>query len=74
MANLPTCYFPSGAPSPSTSCRLEAGESAFCAHTDICLSNGLCLAQGGFELISRGSCTDGSWQSPECPQYKPIIQ
>ena len=35
----------------------------------MCLSNNLCLNQGGAELISRGSCTDETWQSSECGQY-----
>lgn len=35
----------------------------------MCLSNNLCLNQDGAELISRGSCTDETWQSSECGQY-----
>ena len=66
---MATCYYPSGTTSPDTPCRSDDVASSCCAHTDTCLSNGLCLAQGGSELISRGSCTDESWQSPKCPQY-----
>ena len=70
MDNVPTCYYPSGtSSSPDTPCHSDDRASACCAQTDTCLSNGLCLAQGGPELITRGSCTDESWQSPECPQY-----
>ena len=69
MAKAQTCYYPNSTSSVDTPCHSDAAASACCHDTDTCLSNGLCLAQGGGELISRGSCTDQSWESPNCPQY-----
>ena len=73
MASAPTCYFPDGSQSPrDTPCHTPSvgdGASACCAYSDICLDNNLCLAQSGAEVITRGSCTDETWQSPECSQY-----
>ena len=73
MANAQTCYFPDGSVSPHDSpCQSSSmGDrpSACCDPADTCLNNGLCLAQWGGEVISRGSCTDRSWQSPACSQY-----
>ena len=68
-----TCYFPNGVEATNdTPCRAtQPGQaSACCAHLDICLDNKLCLPQGGNkEIVWRGSCTDHSWQSGDCPQY-----
>ena len=73
MVNAQTCYYPDGSLSsrdaPCHSPSNGDGASACCGYPDICLDNGLCLAQQGSEMISRGSCTDESWQSPECSQY-----
>lgn len=73
MANAQTCYYPDGSvasnDSPCRSSSVGEGPSACCDPADICLNNGLCLAQWGGEVISRGSCTDRSWQSPACSQY-----
>lgn len=67
-----TCYFPDGSQSSrDTPCRTPSpGQaSACCAYFDICLDNSLCLAQSGNEVVSRGTCTDQSWQSSDCPRY-----
>lgn len=73
MANAPLCYFPDGSlatrDTPCKSPSLNGGASPCCAFSDVCLDNHLCLAQDGPELITRGSCTDKYWQSPECSQY-----
>ena len=73
MADEQTCYFPSGSIStldtPCHSPSIGGGASACCASSDICLNNTLCLGQTGSALISRGTCTDRTWQNPECPQY-----
>ena len=73
MTNAQTCYSPDGSvmarDTPCHSPSIGDGASACCDHGDVCLDNNLCLAQGGGELISRGSCTDHTWQSPECSQY-----
>ena len=67
----PTCYFPDGSEANrDTTCRAQAyGQaSACCAYMDICLDNSLCLS-AVTEVITRGSCTDPTWQSPNCPRY-----
>ena len=67
-----TCYFPDGSPSPrDTPCRAPSSGQASpcCPYFDICLDNSLCLAQSGNEVVTRGTCTDKSWQSSDCPGY-----
>ena len=65
------CYFPDGSKSPDTLCRPQSSgqASVCCGNADVCLDNSLCLAQRGYGAISRGSCTDPTWQSDGCPQY-----
>ena len=65
------CYYPNGdlvlADSP---CDPDAEHSACCGAPPFgvaCLSNKLCRTQPGD--FSRGSCTDPTWQSPECPSF-----
>ena len=68
-----SCYYPDGSVSTlDTPCRAPSTDQASpcCKATDVCLDNDLCLAQSGQpEVVSRGSCTDSTWQSPECAQY-----
>lgn len=68
-----TCYYPDGSVSshdtPCHSISTGDGASACCGYSDICLDNGLCLAQSGAEITSRGGCTDETWQSPQCSQF-----
>ena len=65
------CYFPDGSKSNDTLCRPQSSDqaSACCGDTNVCLDNGLCLAQIGYAAITRGSCTDPTWQSDGCAQY-----
>lgn len=72
VARAQTCWYPDGKTQAlnntpchrgthSTCCGQQAdGSSAYC------LSNGLCLSD---MAVTRGSCTDGSWQSPACSSY-----
>ena len=75
MANGQTCYFPDGSKATSdTPCKRDPssgsdGASACCNSADACLESHLCLEQLGGPMISRGSCTDQTWQSQECSQY-----
>ncbi|KAG2164233.1 hypothetical protein JADG_003972 [Aureobasidium aubasidani] len=52
--------------------RVRSGD---CVHLDnetsLCLDNGYCFNQGNKygSRISRGGCTDRSWNSDACPQY-----
>lgn len=66
MAKAQTCYYPNGTSSVDTPCHSDNAASACCNEGATCLSNGLCL---GGSIVSRGSCTDQSWESPDCPQY-----
>lgn len=71
MATDQTCYFPDGSVSLGfTPCHsASTGASACCAEMDVCLDNKLCLSQSGQQDLTRGSCTDKTWGSPECSQY-----
>lgn len=73
MSGTQTCYFPDGSEAiddkPCQSPSINDGASACCNTRDVCLENHLCLAQTGGPMISRGSCTDETWQSPLCSQY-----
>ena len=74
MANGQTCYFPDGSKATShTPCQdlspSSDGASACCDSADACLESHLCLEQSGGPMISRGSCTDQTWQSQECSRY-----
>jgi len=68
------CYFPDGtyidfdAP-----CFPDRPQSFCCGRNHTCMSNGLCRWPDA-EMPSplayiRGSCTDRTWNSPECPQH-----
>ncbi|KAL2827671.1 hypothetical protein BJY01DRAFT_135727 [Aspergillus pseudoustus] len=70
MANSSrNCYFPSGViAETNVPCSGEEYTSC-CDHTDICLSNGLCLSAGQQPYtLSRGSCTNQKWDQG-CPEY-----
>ncbi|KAL4882373.1 hypothetical protein BJY04DRAFT_40453 [Aspergillus karnatakaensis] len=63
------CYFPSGVVAETNvPCSGEQYTSC-CHHTDVCLSNGLCLSAGQQPYtLSRGSCTNQRWDQG-CPEY-----
>ena len=67
------CYFPDGSiatgDTPCNSAATSNSVSACCGYSDICLDNALCLMQHKLLRIVRGSCTDETWQSPQCAQY-----
>ncbi|KAL2169524.1 hypothetical protein VTG60DRAFT_5917 [Thermothelomyces hinnuleus] len=51
-------------------CDPDAEHSPCCAGTPLglaCLANKLCLSPAG--RFARGSCTDPTWKSPECPKF-----
>ncbi|KAK4247868.1 hypothetical protein C7999DRAFT_40858 [Corynascus novoguineensis] len=51
-------------------CDPDAENSASCAGTPLglaSLANKLCLSPAG--RLARGSCTDPTWKSPDCPRY-----
>lgn len=58
------CWFPDGnTETQDLPCDPNADESACCGPDAFCLSNGLCLSSG---VVSRGSCTDRTWNDPAC--------
>jgi len=68
--NNAACFYPQGAasiegdvPCPSTD---SSGAFACCPPTWKCESNGLCSQQGK-DYYQRATCSDQTWQSPECP-------
>ena len=68
QGGVPACYFPRGEGDGfGYACDLTANVSACCAIGWACLDNGLCKSGNG--KIARGSCTDRSWNSLDCPQY-----
>ena len=69
-----TCYYPNGVQNNGGACNINAGVSACCGPTFICLSNGLC--QPGPESkktyayeFYRSGCTDATFNSSSCPQF-----
>jgi len=70
-ACLAMCYYPSGKEAPrDIPCDPNAQTSLCCGGHDFgvaCLDNNLCLGPTG--KILRGSCTDSTWDSPDCPSY-----
>lgn len=73
------CYFPNSDPSGGdVPCDPSASDSVCCGRGWTCLSNGACEfnldsidPQIGNSIgeLWRGSCTDSSWKSAQCPQF-----
>ncbi|KAH6617179.1 hypothetical protein F5144DRAFT_385379 [Chaetomium tenue] len=67
------CYYPGGVEAPGDlPCDTEAENSPCCAGGKIagaCLANKLCLAKGNPDWYARGSCTDPTFEAPECPKF-----
>lgn len=70
------CYWPNGDPtSQDVACRDTSGDTACCSPGFACLENGLCMVTPHVDLSPenityvRGSCTDMSWKSSNCPNY-----
>ncbi|KAL2130337.1 hypothetical protein VTI74DRAFT_6588 [Chaetomium olivicolor] len=64
------CFFPNGQQAANDfPCDPNAADSPCCGGSvgGVCLTNKLCRSPDGNTI--RGSCTDKSWNSPECPQY-----
>ena len=67
-----TCYFSDGDISPAdTPCDDEATDTFCCFNRQACLSNKICLTGNvnGVDQYARGTCTDQSWVSGECPNF-----
>jgi len=67
------CYNPDGslAASGNYPCFLGQENSPCCGGGQVCEASGLCKVPDsvGVSDLIRGTCTDSSWQSNECPQY-----
>ena len=67
------CYYPGGEEATGDlPCDADAENSPCCAGGKIagaCLANKLCLAKGDPDWYARGSCTDPTFQAPECPKF-----
>lgn len=63
--NNATCYWPNGDVAENTTPCKASGTSACCGADDLCLTNGYCLVS---MFVARHSCTDQSFNDPNCPQ------
>lgn len=62
-----TCYYPDGLTiSNDVPCNSNAEVSSCCPTGSFCMDNGLCFGGG---VVSRSSCTDQAWTSPQCAHY-----
>ena len=62
-----SCYYPNGNPSSGDIPCSSSGDGPCCPLNWSCESNGLCyLANAGY--YGRYTCTDQTWDSPNCPQ------
>ena len=64
------CFWPDGTVSVDQVPCSDGDFSSCCNKGDLCLDNGLCSNIVSEPItLSRGACTDPTWQSPNCPQY-----
>lgn len=73
-AQVPSCFYPNGAHADHDyACNLTSEVSFCCGINDVCLENKICVGNGydGSTAMpwNRGSCTDPTWQSPDCPKF-----
>ena len=67
-----TCYAPDGeAALGNYPCFLDQAVSPCCGGGYICEASGLCKVVGSQAVsdLIRGTCTDSTWKSTDCPQY-----
>ncbi|KAG4433670.1 hypothetical protein IFR05_010838 [Cadophora sp. M221] len=68
VQSLVTCYYPDGIhkePSHVPCDQTTSSSSACCDPRNSCSESGICLGASGWDY--RGSCTDQSWTSENCP-------
>lgn len=64
------CFFPNGEVAQDMPCNASAAVGVCCGgypNKMVCLDGGRCQENTG--TIYRGTCTDQTWSSPECPQF-----
>lgn len=67
--DVPTCYMPDSTIAEGDyACNLGSNSSACCAIGAQCTESGLCYNDGNGYIL-RTSCTDRTWDSPECAHY-----
>ncbi|KAK2738772.1 hypothetical protein FQN55_000410 [Onygenales sp. PD_40] len=73
-ASATICYTPDGSISNDMPCNAAAEVSVCCEDTFVCTENQLCQPMGWYNgtdgdplQLIRGTCTDRTWESPECP-------
>ncbi|KAL4999592.1 hypothetical protein BDV10DRAFT_164599 [Aspergillus recurvatus] len=69
-----TCYYPNGNEAANDVQCTPGANSACCGSGSICLSNGLCMSIVQPFGLSRGSCTDPSFEIDECTSACTDIQ
>ncbi|KAF2146240.1 uncharacterized protein K452DRAFT_283516, partial [Aplosporella prunicola CBS 121167] len=72
--DIPRCYYPAGNIAVSEyACQLNTTHSFCCVTGAKCLDNKLCdasaLVNSSEPMYYRGTCTDKTWQSDECPKF-----
>jgi hypothetical protein len=70
------CFFPDGKTVAPQDTPCMEGNSTCCGQGFACLSNNICMltsyvsgAGSGQSPYVRGSCTDPTWNDPNCPQF-----
>ncbi|KAK2797824.1 hypothetical protein FQN50_009068 [Emmonsiellopsis sp. PD_5] len=73
-ASATICYTPDGSISNDMPCNPAAEVSVCCEDTFVCTENKLCQPMDWYNgtdgdplQLIRGTCTDKTWESPECP-------
>lgn len=66
MSAAQQCYAPNGSPTSDVPCDTGSSPTFCCPSGTKCQSNGLCQNTGG--QLSRGSCTDETYESQACTQ------
>ena len=66
---VPTCYIPDGTIAEGDyACNLSSNFSACCTIGAQCTESGLCYNDANGYIL-RTSCTDKTWESPECAHF-----
>lgn len=62
-----SCWYPDGKTvSSDIPCSANSESSACCSSQSFCIAGGYCLTGA---MVTRGSCTDKTWGSPECAGF-----